>query len=134
MAPHITAELWARRHDGEHIHEQPWPVADPALAAVDTVTMVVQVNGKVRDRLEVPAGIDAAEAEQRRARRRCRHKLDGRARAGDRPRAQAGELRYQGVTNSASGAVGRVVPPAPRLTLASRIEARGRRSTARSRS
>ena len=64
MAPHITAELWARRHDGEHIHEQPWPVADPALAAVDTVTMVVQVNGKVRERVEVPTGISAADAER----------------------------------------------------------------------
>ena len=35
--PHITAELWERRHPGEHVHAQPWPVADPALAAVDTV-------------------------------------------------------------------------------------------------
>ncbi len=64
MAPHITAELWAQRHAGAHVHEERWPVADPALAAHDTVTMVVQVNGKVRDRLEVPAGIDEAEAER----------------------------------------------------------------------
>ncbi len=63
MAPHITAELWQQRH-GDHVHEQPWPVADPAKLVVDTVTMVVQVNGKVRDRIEVPAGIDAAEAER----------------------------------------------------------------------
>jgi leucyl-tRNA synthetase len=63
MAPHITAELWDRRRGG-HIHEQPWPVADATKAAVETVTMVVQVNGKVRDRLEVPAGVDAAEAER----------------------------------------------------------------------
>ena len=62
MCPHITAELWARRHDGEHIHERAWPVADPALAAVDTVTMVVQVNGKLRDKLEVRADISAEEA------------------------------------------------------------------------
>ena len=46
------------------MHEQPWPVADPAKLVVDTVTMVVQVNGKVRDRIEVPAGVDAAEAER----------------------------------------------------------------------
>ena len=70
MAPHVTAELWARRRpaqpDGRpaHVHEQPWPVADPAMLTVDTVTMVVQVNGKVRDRLEVDAGIDDAEAER----------------------------------------------------------------------
>ncbi|MEZ5144405.1 MAG: leucine--tRNA ligase [Acidimicrobiales bacterium] len=64
MTPHITAELWSRRHDGAHVHEQAWPQADPAKLTVDTVTLVVQVNGKVRDRLEVPAGIDAAEAER----------------------------------------------------------------------
>jgi leucyl-tRNA synthetase len=62
-APHITAELWERRHPGEHIHERTWPVADPELARVDTVTMIVQINGKLRDRLEVDAGIDAAAAE-----------------------------------------------------------------------
>jgi leucyl-tRNA synthetase len=64
MAPHVTAELWEQRRGG-HVHEQPWPEADPAMLVVDTVTMVVQVNGKVRDRIEVPAGIDATEAEQR---------------------------------------------------------------------
>ncbi len=64
MAPHITAELWARRHDGGHVHEQPWPVADPELAAPGSVTLVVQVNGKVRDRLEVAPGTDAAEVER----------------------------------------------------------------------
>ena len=62
-APHITAELWERRHPGEHVHELPWPVADPALAAVDSVTMVVQVNGKVKARVEVDPGIAEAEAE-----------------------------------------------------------------------
>ncbi len=62
MAPHVTAELWARRHDGDHVHERPWPTADPVLVAVDTVTMVVQVNGKVRDRIEVPATTSDDEA------------------------------------------------------------------------
>jgi len=52
MAPHVTAELWELRH-GTHVHEQAWPTHDPAMLAVDTVTMVVQVNGKVRDRIEV---------------------------------------------------------------------------------
>ncbi len=63
MAPHVTAELWERRRSGR-VHAEPWPEADPAKLTVDTVTMVVQVNGKVRDRLEVDAGIDAAEAER----------------------------------------------------------------------
>jgi leucyl-tRNA synthetase len=64
MVPHVTAELWERRHPGQHVHEQPWPVADAALAAAETVTMVVQVNGKVRDRIEVDAGVAAADMER----------------------------------------------------------------------
>ena len=61
--PHISAELWAMRHDGEHVHERRWPVADPAKLVVDSVTMVVQVNGKVRDRFEVSTEISDSEAE-----------------------------------------------------------------------
>jgi leucyl-tRNA synthetase len=64
MTPHITAELWERRHDGEHIHTQQWPTADPAMLVVDAVTMVIQVNGKVRDRIDVDPSIDEAEAER----------------------------------------------------------------------
>jgi leucyl-tRNA synthetase len=62
MAPHITAELWEQRRGG-HVHTESWPVADPAKLLLDTVTLVVQVNGKVRDRLEVSPDIDAAAAE-----------------------------------------------------------------------
>ena len=63
MVPHITAELWELRHgEDPGVHEQSWPVADPALLKVDTVTMVVQVNGKVRERIEVDAGVGEAEA------------------------------------------------------------------------
>jgi leucyl-tRNA synthetase len=62
-APHVTAELWELRHPGEHIHERAWPEADPELARVDSVTMVVQVNGKVKARLEVDPGLSEAEAE-----------------------------------------------------------------------
>ncbi|MCZ7631847.1 MAG: class I tRNA ligase family protein [Microthrixaceae bacterium] len=43
--PHITAELWARRHGGDHVHERPWPTADPSMLVEETVTMVVQVDG-----------------------------------------------------------------------------------------
>ena len=64
MTPHITAELWERRHPGEHIHTRSWPAFDPALAAALTETMIVQVNGKVRDRIEVDAGVDQAEMER----------------------------------------------------------------------
>ena len=62
-APHMTAELWERRHPGEHVHTRAWPVADPELARLDTVEMVVQVNGKKRDVLEVDPAIGEADAE-----------------------------------------------------------------------
>ncbi len=63
MCPHVTAELWERRHTGQgSVHAQPWPKADPALVAEETVTLVVQVNGKVRDRLEVDPSIGEDEA------------------------------------------------------------------------
>jgi len=64
MAPHMTAELWERRRGG-HIHEEPWPAFDADMAAAETVTMVVQVNGKVRDRIDVAA--DVSEDEMRAA-------------------------------------------------------------------
>jgi len=63
MAPHLAAEAWTSRHDGAHIHAQSWPTADPAMTRVDATTMVVQVNGKVRDRIEVPPTISALDAE-----------------------------------------------------------------------
>jgi len=56
MAPHVTAELWKRRRGG-HIHEEAWPEFDADMAQAETVTMVVQVNGKVRERFEVDADI-----------------------------------------------------------------------------
>ncbi|HEY3238760.1 MAG TPA: class I tRNA ligase family protein, partial [Acidimicrobiia bacterium] len=62
MAPHLAAELWARRHgEGAHVHEQPWPSFDPSLAQAEMVTMVVQVNGKVRDRIDVAADVSEPE-------------------------------------------------------------------------
>ena len=77
MVPHITAELWERRH-GRHVHTERWPAADPAKLVADRVTLVVQVNGKVRDRLEVDAEIGESEAvEQALASERVRRHLDG---------------------------------------------------------
>ena len=61
MTPHLAAEAWERRH-GNHIHLEPWPVADPTLLVEETVTMVVQVNGKVRDRIEVVPDVAEEEA------------------------------------------------------------------------
>ena len=61
MVPHVAAELWERRH-GRHVHTEAWPTADPTKLRAERVTLVVQVNGKVRDRLEVDAAIDESEA------------------------------------------------------------------------
>jgi len=61
-APHLCAELWEMRRGG-HVHLEAWPEADPAKLVDDTVTMVIQVNGEVRDRVEVPADLDDAAAE-----------------------------------------------------------------------
>ena len=59
FAPFAAEELW-REVLGEpaSVHLSTWPAFDPILAAEDTVTMIVQVDGKVRDKLEVPAAID----------------------------------------------------------------------------
>ena len=54
-APHVAEELWERLGHAR-LREQPWPEADPALVATDVVEIAVQVNGKLRDRLQVPAG------------------------------------------------------------------------------
>ena len=62
MVPHICAELWEMRRGG-NIHTEPWPTADASKLVLETVTMVVQVNGKVRDRIEVAADIADADAE-----------------------------------------------------------------------
>jgi leucyl-tRNA synthetase len=61
-APYTAEEVWSRLgHDvegGDSVHDSSWPSADPALLVEDTVVCVVQVAGKVRDRLDVPPSID----------------------------------------------------------------------------
>ena len=57
MAPYLTEEQWHRLGHEDSIHFEAWPQYDPALASEEEVTMVVQVNGKVRDTLKVPADI-----------------------------------------------------------------------------
>ncbi|HEY6052344.1 MAG TPA: leucine--tRNA ligase [Gaiellaceae bacterium] len=59
-APHVAEELWSRLGH-ERLWEQPWPVADDALVEHETVELVLQVNGKVRDRVQVPAGLSEDE-------------------------------------------------------------------------
>jgi leucyl-tRNA synthetase len=55
-APHVAEELWERLGH-ERLWEQPWPVADPEFLQRETFELVVQVNGKVRDRMRVPADL-----------------------------------------------------------------------------
>jgi leucyl-tRNA synthetase len=59
-APHIAEELWERLGHSR-LWEQPWPVAEPAMLQRDTFELIVQVNGKVRDRLQVPADLSEDE-------------------------------------------------------------------------
>ena len=63
-APHLAEELWERRGREYSIHVGPWPVADPALAAAETIELPVQVDGKLRDRLVVTPDTPAEEIER----------------------------------------------------------------------
>jgi leucyl-tRNA synthetase len=56
IAPHLTEELWAQLGHAESIVTQRWPEADPAALVRNELTLVVQVDGKVRSRLQVAAG------------------------------------------------------------------------------
>ncbi len=59
FAPHIAEELWELLGHGPSVADQPWPAADPALTASERLTIPIQVNGKLRSRIEVAA--DATE-------------------------------------------------------------------------
>jgi leucyl-tRNA synthetase len=61
FAPHMTEELWHRRGGAGSVHQQRWPEYDEAVAAPREVTIVVQVNGKVRDRIPMRAGMPEAD-------------------------------------------------------------------------
>jgi leucyl-tRNA synthetase len=81
VAPFIAEELWHDPLGGRgSVHRQRWPEFDPALTAAETVTLVVQVDGRVRDTLEVNPEISAAEAE-----RLARESDKARRAVGDRP-------------------------------------------------
>jgi leucyl-tRNA synthetase len=63
MAPHLAEEAWAALGGAGLAADAPWPVHDPALLVDETVTLAVQVNGKLRDTLEAARGLADAEAE-----------------------------------------------------------------------
>jgi leucyl-tRNA synthetase len=78
FAPHLGEELWQRLGHGESLAYAPWPAWDPARVLEETVTVAVQINGKLRATLELPR--DVAEAEARQAAladERVRRYVDG---------------------------------------------------------
>jgi len=65
FTPHISEELWERTGHRDILARFPWPVFDPELAKEEIVTIVVQVNGKLRDKFEADAGIGESEMKER---------------------------------------------------------------------
>jgi leucyl-tRNA synthetase len=63
MMPHLAEEMWQALGHARLLADEPWPVADPALVVEDTVTVAVQVNGKLRGTLELPRDADQGTAE-----------------------------------------------------------------------
>lgn len=62
VTPHISEELWSKLDNPYSIHQQSWPKIDNEAVLEEEITLIVQVNGKVRERLIVPANIDAKNA------------------------------------------------------------------------
>ncbi|NLL52313.1 MAG: leucine--tRNA ligase [Peptococcaceae bacterium] len=64
FAPHITEELWSEIGYRESIHVQAWPTADENALQEEEITIILQVNGKVRDKVQVPATISKEDLEK----------------------------------------------------------------------
>ena len=62
VTPHIAEELWSMQGKPYSIHNQAWPEVDEAATVEDEITLVVQLNGKLRDRITVPVGISEEDA------------------------------------------------------------------------
>ena len=103
VAPHLCEELWSRLGHEASLAREPFPVVeDSSLLEEDTVTAVIQVNGKVKARIEVAPSISEEDSSRppwprpdRQGPRR------GRSPQGDRPRAEAGQRRRQEVRSHA---------------------------------
>ncbi|OAM31730.1 leucine--tRNA ligase [Eikenella corrodens] len=63
IVPHICENLWEQLREGGNVWQQPWPKADPAALVQTEMEMMVQVNGKLRDKITVPAEADKATIE-----------------------------------------------------------------------
>ncbi|HIK43215.1 leucine--tRNA ligase [Thermoleptolyngbya sp. M55_K2018_002] len=64
FAPHIAEELWHLLGHADSVHHHAWPVADPEALVVDEIPLVIQIMGKTRGTIQVPAGADAQTLEQ----------------------------------------------------------------------
>jgi leucyl-tRNA synthetase len=64
VIPHVTEELWEKLGKPYSLHNQPWPVVDEAAAAEEQMILVVQVNGKIRDRLLLPVDTTEEQAKE----------------------------------------------------------------------
>jgi len=64
LAPHISEELWRALGHAESLAFEPWPVFDPKYVQESEIEMPVQINGKVRGRITVPAGASSSDIEQ----------------------------------------------------------------------
>ena len=64
ITPYLSEELWEATGHESSVHTQSWPEWDESLAADETITLVVQVNGRLRDRIEVPVGIEEDTAKE----------------------------------------------------------------------
>ena len=100
FAPHLAEELWQLLGHDKTLAYEPWPTYDDALIKDDEIEVPVQINGKLRGKIVVPAGSDQATHRSRRPRRpadrRAARRQDGRE--GDRRAGEAGELRGEVAT------------------------------------
>ena len=64
FAPHLAEEIWQRLGHAETLAYEPWPQFDPALTLDDEVTIVLQVNGKIYDRVVIARGLPESELER----------------------------------------------------------------------
>ena len=65
FCPHAAEEIWERLGNRYSVHQQPWPSLDESMLAQDQVVVVISINGKKRDQIEVPPGLAEAELERR---------------------------------------------------------------------
>ncbi|PIW92896.1 MAG: leucine--tRNA ligase, partial [Candidatus Moranbacteria bacterium CG_4_8_14_3_um_filter_43_15] len=64
FAPHIAEELWQQLGHKDSIFLEKWPEYDPKLVKDEEITLIIQINGKLRDQIKAPAGVKEEEAKR----------------------------------------------------------------------